>query len=237
MAAPAVGLRGGWTPPQNASVNWSHPLAQGLVGVGCGFSEWGRRTMPGVGPSTPWVPTPTPWGIGLDGAATSINGAYSFQLPSATTSTQMTLVVGALCPAAGLTGGALGWGDGAGGQGAFIGLGNGSLDSDGLFVVVGESAVSWRDSAVQVAEGWNQVGWAADKTANAATFYANGREIATSGAAYNDITAASYISYGGEGAANRWRRGSLGVWHVYSRRLSNNEMARLYVDPFEMIAG
>lgn len=31
MAAPAIGLRRRWTPPLSATIEWTHPLAQGLV--------------------------------------------------------------------------------------------------------------------------------------------------------------------------------------------------------------
>lgn len=235
MAAPAIANRRRTAPQSCARVDWAHPLARGLIGCGAGAVEWARKTLPGVQPSTPQNHATGQTGFALDG--TGASGGVVYRLRDATTSNQMTLSVELLCPAAGVVGGAIGWGDGAGGQGAFLGLGNlgGNLDGDGLEIIGGESGVSWRNSGFQVVAGWNRIGYTLDRTANVSAFYANGRQVATGGAAYNVITAGSYITYGGEGSGSRRRNGVHGVWHVHNRMLNAGEMRLLHADPFCML--
>ncbi len=64
MAAPAIGRRVGWAPGPNAKVDWSHPLAAGLLGLAAGHRVHVGTTPGRIPFATSFRPSSSMWGPG-----------------------------------------------------------------------------------------------------------------------------------------------------------------------------
>lgn len=222
-------------PPLSARPDPGHSLSRNLLGVGIGVREYAHKSVGPVQPSTPQAHALTPYGAGLDGSSAA--GAMTYRLRDGTSSDQISIGIHLNVVATGVTGVALGWGDAADGAGINIGHGTlgGNLDGDGLELIALESGVAWRNSGVSLTAGWHHIAITSWKAANFGAFFIDGRQVATTGAAYNLISSASYIVVGGQTPTGRRRNGVHGAWTVHNRFLAASEVRQLAADPFCML--
>lgn len=249
--------RGLWQPPVGARLDTSHPLAHGLKHCFI-FNEGAGRivqdlcynlafTLAGTQPPV-WVPGGLSW-AGTWSSATVVEQIQIPALIGTSITTPQTLEVwikaistsGAIMlleNSDGNTSGAA--------QGVGIGIGNTTMDNNGLNLIALNENVAFHSSGValptNIGKGWTQIAFVFNPNPGTSVFFINGRRVATASfaALLAGTGAPIHLYLGGyypaaKGAGRVWGAGSMAIARHYTRALTDAEILALSVEPFSMI--
>lgn len=233
MASPAIGRRPRWAPGLRAQIDPAHPLAAGLIAVGCGGVQWGDRCpkVPTVYPTVLRSIIPTPYGLGFGDRTADTDGGYVFPAPPVTES--LTLVAVVNCTGATPDdSGAITWrnDDGFG-----VLLGVGAANSPGPNIYVLDRSVAHRTTSTPIAQtGWRTIAVSVT-TGSTMTIYLDGLAVQTHTGGHGTGATNPTIRIGAETESARCFDGQIAAWGVWNRVLTAGDHAVIHTDPFCMI--
>lgn len=222
-------------PGPQARVDWSHPLAQGLVAVGCGSRQWSdlATRTPTAAPTALRAPISTPFGPGLGDRTADNDGGYDFTTTLPVPG-RVTLAAVVRCTAASPDDSAAITWTNADDKGLMLGVGTDNNPGPNLYVLDRQVA-HHTTSAVVAQTGWRHIAVTSVNGGGTMLLYLDALQV-SSQAGWHDANPAlpSVIRIGAE-AATRAFDGEIGAWAAWNRILSAGELAAHYQDPFCML--
>lgn len=224
-------------PGPQARVNWLHPLAQGLVAVGCGRRQWSdraTRTTTAV-PSVLRTPIETPFGPGLGDRTADNDGGYDFttKLPIPG---RLTLAVVVRCTAASPDGsGAILWTN-SDSQGVLLGVGAANAAGPNLYAL--DQFVAHHTTSAAIAQtGWRHIAVTTVNGSGTMLLYRDALQVSSQTGGHTTNAGLPSVIRIGSGAPGAIRAfdGQISAWAAWNRILSAGELAAHYQDPFCML--